>query len=73
MKIKLSKRDLRTVAHIIGSKANEMHKKGANWMQGERYLSCVQMGKIANKILKSVSPNEKFVFKWDKIKDKIQK
>lgn len=66
----ISKRDTITVAKIIGAKANEMHKMGSSWKQGNRYLSCVDMGKIANKILKSVSPNEQFVFVWDKPKRK---
>jgi len=64
--MQLSKKDTITVATIIGSKANEMHKKGSTWKQGNKYLSCVDMGKIANKILKSVSPDEQFVFTWEK-------
>lgn len=61
----ISKRDTKTVAVIIGAKANEMHKKGSTWKQGSKYLSCVDMGKIANKLLKSVSPDEQFVFMWE--------
>lgn len=65
--MKLSKRDTITVATIISDKANAMHNTGGMWHQsGTRSLSCVDMGKIANKILKSVSPNDKFVFKWEK-------
>jgi len=66
----LSKRDTKTVATIIGGKANEMYKKGSNWRQGNKQLTCVDMGRIANKILKSVCPDEQFVFVWDKTKKK---
>lgn len=62
----ISKKDTRTIANIVAIKANEMHKKGSTWKQGNKYLSCVEMGKIANKILKSVSPDEEFVFTWQK-------
>ena len=49
----LSKKDIETVSTIIAEKAMEMHKKGAMWNRGEEYLSCVDMGKMANKIRKS--------------------
>lgn len=52
MELKLSKKDLRTVSKIVANKAIEMRKRGAVWARGEERLSCVEMGKLANKILK---------------------
>lgn len=66
--MRISKRDMRTAAIIVGSKAKEMNQKGASWKQGRRYLTCIDIGKIANKMLSSVSPHEQFIFPWDKKK-----
>jgi hypothetical protein len=69
MDVKISKKDMRTVANIVAIRANEMYRKGSQWKQaGNKYLSCVDMGKIANKLLKSVMPEEEFVFNWQKNK-----
>lgn len=48
--ITLSKKDISTVSRIVCEKAMEMHKKGVLWHRGNETLSCVDMGKIANKI-----------------------
>jgi len=58
--IKLSQKDIRTVAKIVAEKAVEMNKKGATWRRGEEYLSCVEIGGIANKLLKPLE--EKYDF-----------
>lgn len=61
-----SKADAMTVAKIVGTKANEMYKRGSKWARkGAKDLSCVDMGKLANSILKQVSKDEFFVFKWE--------
>lgn len=54
--ITLDDKDLRTVAKILAEKAVEMHKKGSVWgrnigKKDEDKLTCVGMGKLANKIL----------------------
>jgi|GEM_PF-6954956 len=42
MDVKISKKDMRTVANIVAIRANEMYRKGSQWKQvGNKYLSCV--------------------------------
>jgi hypothetical protein len=61
----LSKKDISTVSRIVAEKAMEMHKKGAMWHRGEEMLSCVDIGKIANKVSKPLGSRYDFdsVFK----------
>jgi len=65
--MKINKRDYQTIATIVAQKAELMHKRGALWMQGRKMLTCVQVGKMANELLKlSTSANQKFQFSWEK-------
>lgn len=50
MQITLSKKDLITVSKIVAEKAMQMHKRGAEWARGDERLSCVDMGKLSNRI-----------------------
>jgi hypothetical protein len=68
MKVELSKKDLKTISMIVAEKAVQMKKKGQLWMRGNEHLSCVDIGKIANKLQKPLGSQ------WDfksKIKNKI--
>lgn len=71
MKVELSKKDISTVSRLVAEKAMEMHKKGAMWMRGGEELSCVDMGNIANKILKPTG--QKFDFDYFFNKKKVAK
>lgn len=63
MNINLSKADLETIGIIVAAKSMEMYKKGASWHRNGKYLSCVDMVKIANKIVKplGVKYDESFI------------
>jgi len=52
--LKLSAKDIGTISKIVAEKAMEMHKRGSLWARGNERLSCMDMGKIANKLLKPV-------------------
>lgn len=58
--LKLSDKDIRTIAKIVTEKAVEMNKRGCRWIRGNESLTCIGMGKIANKILKPLG--EKYDF-----------
>lgn len=72
MNVKLTAKDISTVSRLVAEKAMEMHKKGAMWMRGNEELSCVDMGNLANKVLKPTGQK----FDWDAVwnpKKKIKK
>ncbi len=64
--MRISKKDYGTAAKIVAAKAIEMHKKGANWRRGNQFLTCVDIGKIADKLLQLSEPESKFSYPWDK-------
>lgn len=70
--VKLSLKDISTIGVIVAEKAMEMYKKGGMWHRDGKYLSCVDIGKIANRILKPTGQQYDFnaVFKP---RDKKQK
>lgn len=61
MQVNLTRKDINTIAKIVAEKAMEMHKRGSMWKRGEEELSCVDMGDIANKVLKPTG--QKYDFK----------
>lgn len=64
MKIELSKKDLQTISTIIAAKASVMHKKGQTWRRGNEFLSCIDIGKLANKLQKPLGSQWDFVAKF---------
>lgn len=50
MQITLSKKDLRTVSMIVAQFAVQMNKKGSFWQRGNERLTCVDMGRLSNRI-----------------------
>lgn len=72
MQINLSRADARMVASMVAGKAVEIHKKGAMWRtsKGDKhtYKSCIEVGKVADKILRQTNTGEKFAFPWEQKK-----
>ena len=58
--MRISKKDYGTAAKIVAAKAIEMHKKGANWRRGNQFLTCVDIGKIADKLFSFLNQNQSF-------------
>ncbi len=68
IKIELSKEDLQTISTMIAEKAMQMKKKRQTWMRGTKFLSCVDIGKIANKLQKPLGSQWDFKFTTNPLK-----